>query len=145
MNKFAVRMAKHFLRVAALAMVCAWAPGGEAESAEKKISPAELEFFEKRIRPVLVDSCHSCHSDNQAMGGLRLDFRGGWQEGGQSGPALVPGNPDRSPLIRAIRHDGSRTPHCPWVAGNCRPRAIHDFEQWILMGAPDPRRRATRG
>ena len=138
MNSFAVGMPKHFLRVAALTVVCAWALGGTAESVEKTISPDELEFFEKRIRPVLVDNCQSCHSETQAMGGLRLDYRGGWQEGGQAGPALVPGDPDQSPLVRAIRHDGSRTP-MPLGGARLPAETIDDFEQWILLGAPDPR------
>ncbi len=138
MNSFAVGIPKHFLRVAAWTVVCTWALGGAAEPAEKGVSPAELEFFEKRIRPVLVESCHSCHSETQAMGGLRLDHRGGWQEGGQSGPALIPGNPDQSPLIRAIRHDGSGTP-MPLGGAQLAAETIDDFEQWILLGAPDPR------
>ena len=138
MNSFAVGIPKHFLRVAAWTVVCTWALGGAAKPAEKGVSPAELEFFEKRIRPVLVESCHSCHSETQAMGGLRLDHRGGWQEGGQSGPALIPGNPDQSPLIRAIRHDGSGTP-MPLGGAQLAAETIDDFEQWILLGAPDPR------
>ena len=138
MNSFAVGMPKHLVRVVALTVACAWTLGGGAESVKKTISPDELEFFEKRIRPVLVESCNSCHSEIQAMGGLRLDHRGGWQEGGQSGPALVPGDPDQSPLVRAIRHDGSRTP-MPLGGAQLPAETIDDFEQWILLGAPDPR------
>src|SRR5262245_9640174 len=69
---------------------------------------AVVDFFEKKIRPVLVEHCYKCHSAQakKLRGGLRLDLKAGWQKGGDSGkPAIVPGKPDESPLIRAVRHD----------------------------------------
>src|SRR5438552_29450 len=66
-----------------------------------------FDFFEKKIRPVLVEHCYKCHSARakKLRGGLRLDLKAGWQKGGDSGkPAIVPGKPDESPLIRAVRH-----------------------------------------
>src|SRR5215470_3984775 len=68
---------------------------------------AGLEFFEKKVRPVLVEHCYKCHSARakKLRGGLRLDLKAGWQKGGDSGkPAVVPRQPDESPLIRSVRH-----------------------------------------
>jgi hypothetical protein len=100
-----------------------------------------IEFFEKKIRPVLIEHCYPCHSVNskEVRGDLRLDLRDGWQKGGDSGvTAIVPGSPESSPLMQAIRHladvsamppDGARLPI----------QVINDFAMWIQMGAPDPR------
>src|SRR5262245_57467319 len=76
------------------ALLCA------AATAARAADP--LEFFETRIRPVLVNNCFACHTNSQ-LGGLRLDSREAMLKGGKSGPALVPGQPDDSRLIRAIR------------------------------------------
>src|SRR5438067_12002013 len=66
-----------------------------------------LEFFENRIRPVLVEHCYECHSATarKVEGGLRVDSREGLLKGGDSGPALVPGDPAKSLLLRALRHE----------------------------------------
>src|SRR5262245_26045035 len=67
-----------------------------------------IEFFEAKIRPVLVKHCYECHSAkaSKVRGGLYLDTRAGVLQGGDSGPAVVPGNPARSLLIKALHHDG---------------------------------------
>ena len=66
----------------------------------------EQQFFEKQVRPLLIKHCYQCHSSEAKIlkGGLRLDSRGGWMKGGDSGPAIVPGAPDKSLLIEAIRY-----------------------------------------
>ena len=65
---------------------------------------AKLDFFEKRIRPLLVANCYNCHSANtNSKGGLRVDDRNGLLNGGNEGPAIVPGEPEKSRLIRAVR------------------------------------------
>lgn len=101
----------------------------------------DLQFFETRIRPVLVQHCDRCHSANarELQGGLRLDLKAGWQQGGDSGePALVPGEPDRSRLLKAVRHAegvAAMPPKQPKL-----PAAIvADLAEWIRRGAPDPR------
>ncbi len=96
-----------------------------------------IEFFEKKIRPVLVDQCYKCHSDsaNKLKGGLRLDTSAGTRQGGETGPAIVPGSPDDSLLIEAIRHEGLEMPPEKKLPDS----VIADFEAWIKMGAPDPR------
>src|SRR5258705_10022391 len=66
---------------------------------------ARLDFFEKKIRPVLVDNCYNCHSANtNSKGGLRVDDRNGLTVGGGRGPAIVPGQPEKSLLLQAVRH-----------------------------------------
>src|SRR5947208_8006343 len=72
----------------------------------------EQQFFEKQVRPLLVKHCYQCHSSEAKVlkGGLHLDSRGGWMKGGDSGPAIVPGAPDKSLLIEAIRYQSLEMP-----------------------------------
>lgn len=72
--------------------------------------PAGVEFFENKIRPILADNCYSCHSRQSARvkGGLLLDTREGVLKGGDSGPAIKPGNVEQSLLIKAVRYDGEK-------------------------------------
>jgi hypothetical protein len=63
------------------------------------------DFFEKKVRPLLAERCLSCHSpEKKVKGGLRLDTKDGWMTGGDSGPSIVPGEPDKSLLITAVRY-----------------------------------------
>lgn len=101
--------------------------------------PEQIEFFEKRIRPVLAQDCYDCHSSRGAAeGDLLLDSREGLLKGGSLGPAIVPGKPDQSLLIRAIRHDDEDL-QMPSAAPKLDEAIIRDFETWVRMGAPDPR------
>jgi hypothetical protein len=104
------------------------------------ISDEQRTFFETRIRPALVAHCYRCHSaESETLEGeLRLDLRAGWQTGGQSGePAIVPGKPDESRLILAIRHVGDDSPMPP--ESKLPDQVIADFVEWVRQGAPDPR------
>jgi hypothetical protein len=105
--------------------------------AVQKPTPEGLEFFEAKIRPVLSKNCYTCHSSaiKTPMAGLFLDTRPGIQKGGNSGPAIVPGKPEESLLVHAIRHEGRKMP----PSGKLPDSAIADFEKWVAMGAPDPR------
>jgi len=98
---------------------------------------AGIDFFESKIRPVLVKECYSCHSaeSKSLKGGLRLDSRSGLLTGGDSGPAIVPGSPEESPLLAALRHEDIAMP----PKSKLTPEVIADFERWIKMGMPDPR------
>ncbi len=93
---------------------------------------------ERKIRPVLVKECYPCHSmaSKALKGGLRVDTREGLTKGGDSGPAIVGGNPQESLLLDALRHDGIEMP----PKGKLPDAVIGDFERWVKMGAPDPRR-----
>ena len=98
-----------------------------------------IEFFEKKIRPLLTEKCYKCHSAGaeKIKGGLLLDSRNGWMKGGESGPVIVPGDPERSRLIHAVRYTDSSLQMPP---KEILPAAqIADLETWIRMGAPDPR------
>ena len=100
-----------------------------------------LDFFEKKIRPVLVEHCYKCHSAQakKLRGGLRLDLKVGWQKGGDSGkPAIVPGKPEESPLIRAVRHDDGQEAMPP-NQSKLPNAVIADLVAWVKQGAPDPR------
>ena len=96
-----------------------------------------IEFFEKRIRPLLVESCIECHGPEKQKGGLRLDFKQGWEVGGDSGPALVPGNLTASRIIHAIHYEDADFQMPP--KNKLSDEAITDLEDWIAIGAPDPR------
>ena len=95
-----------------------------------------LELFETRIRPVLVERCFQCHSQRSdpPKGNLRLDSPAGWRMGGDSGPAVVPGLPEKSLLISALRYDAFKMP----PDGRLSATVLEDFSHWIKAGAPAP-------
>ncbi len=99
--------------------------------------PGRVDFFEAKIRPVLVKECYSCHSSEskKLRGGLRLDSRAGMLKGGDSGPAIVAGNPEESLLLQALRYDELEMP----PKGRLAPTVIADFTRWVKEGAIDPR------
>ncbi|MHA3772412.1 PSD1 and planctomycete cytochrome C domain-containing protein [Verrucomicrobiota bacterium sgz303538] len=103
---------------------------------------AGVDFFEKKIRPVLLEKCYKCHSADaeKIKGGLVLDTREGIRRGGDNGPAVVPGNLDESLLIEAVRYHNKDFAMPPEKSGGKLPEStIADFEKWVKMGAPDPR------
>ena len=107
-----------------------------------KVGPMTSEqaaFFEKKIRPVLAANCYQCHSAaaEKVKGKLLLDTRDGIRKGGESGPAVVPGNVKDSLLIQAIRYHDESLKMPP--KSKLPDAVIADFEQWVQMGAPDPR------
>jgi hypothetical protein len=100
---------------------------------------AGVEFFEKKIRPVLAEHCYSCHSAaaKKLRGRLSLDSRPAMRKGGDSGPVVVPGQPDASLLIKAVRYTDPDTRMPP--KGKLPAAVIADLEKWVALGAPDPR------
>ena len=110
-------------------------------SGELPTGKKDLQFFERRIRPVLVNHCYECHSaDSKKVGGnLYLDHAEGLLQGGESGPAIVPGRPDESLLIRAIRKTDDDLVMPPEDKDSLPPTALHDLVEWVKRGAPDPR------
>jgi mono/diheme cytochrome c family protein len=93
----------------------------------------QTEFFETRIRPVLAAQCFSCHT-NSKMGGLRLETREGMLKGGKSGPAVIPGDPEKSLLIIAVRHAGADL-KMPKGATKLTDAEIADLTKWVKDGA----------
>ena len=98
--------------------------------------PQDVEFFEAQVRPLLVESAFDCHTDDE-KGGLRLDSRERLLKGGESGPAIVPGDPDASLLIKAVRHAAGR-PKMPRSAPKLADAQIAALAEWIRIGAPWP-------
>jgi hypothetical protein len=97
-------------------------------------------FFESKVRPVLVEHCYECHSGVNSKGGLLLDTRQGWEKGGDSGRVIVPGRPEDSLLIQAVRyHDGDLEMPPKKKGGKLPDAVIADLVDWVKQGAPDPR------
>ena len=100
--------------------------------------PQQIEFFEKKVRPILVSNCYACHSaETKPAGGLRVDDRNGLLRGGESGPAVVPGHPGRSLLIERVRHENPRH-RMPKEGRVLTPAEIADLTAWIRDGAAWP-------
>ncbi len=100
------------------------------------------DFFEKKVRPVLVDQCYKCHSEaalkiGKLKGHLLLDTREGVLKGGESGPVIVPGKPDESRLIKAVRYADADNQMPP--KEKLPDNVVADLEKWVSLGAPDPR------
>tara|TARA_R110002049_G_scaffold72490_6_gene187343 strand:+ start:17797 stop:20175 length:2379 start_codon:yes stop_codon:yes gene_type:complete len=114
-----------------IGIAAAKAPNDESTS-------AKTEFFERRIRPLLVQHCYECHSEEsgEQQGGLLLDRESGWIDGGEMGKAVLPGELAGSLLITAIRYDDDELQMPP--DGPLDPEVIKTFEKWIEMGAPGP-------
>lgn len=110
------------------------------ESAESEIqfSNADVEFFENKVRPLLVEHCLECHgtTPEKLRGGLRLTSRAEMIAGGDSGAAIVPGKPAESLLVESIHYDSFEMP----PRGKLSDSQIEILEKWIKMGAPDPRK-----
>jgi hypothetical protein len=104
---------------------------------------ADVEFFEKKVRPILAQHCYRCHSAQakKLRGGLRLDSREGLLAGGESGPVLVPRQPDKSRLIEAVAYKNVELQMPP--RDKLPEAAIADLTAWVKMGAPWPKEAAT--
>jgi mono/diheme cytochrome c family protein len=113
-----------------------WAPLARGQAP----SQAGLEFFENKIRPILANNCYKCHSSQAAKlkGGLSLEYHESILKGGDSGPALVPGNPDKSLLIKAVRYVDADL-QMPPKGNKLTDAQVADLVAWVRMGAPDPR------
>ncbi|MBI3855879.1 MAG: DUF1549 domain-containing protein, partial [Planctomycetes bacterium] len=119
------------------ALILALLPLGALRAQES--DPEGVEFFEKKIRPVLVDRCYSCHSAEakKIKGNLWLDSREGVLKGGDLGPSIVPGDSEKSLLIKAIRYLDQDLKMPP--KGRLSNDVVADFVAWVKRGAPDPR------
>jgi len=104
---------------------------------------ADDAFFESKVRPLLISRCYECHSGTKTMGGLSLDTRDGWQKGGDTGPAIVPGKPGESLLIDAINYGSLEMPPAEKGA-KLSAEEIAVLTQWVATGAYDPRAQEAR-
>lgn len=111
-------------------------------AAEPTLAKTDLDFFETKIRPVLSEQCYKCHSHtaDKIKGGLLLDSRDALLSGGSNGPIIVPGKPDESVLIQALRYTDEDLRMPPEDhGGKLSAQQIADFTEWVRRGAPDPR------
>ncbi len=115
----------------ALAAVCIPAPGHAADA-----GPAALKFFENKIRPLLADQCFKCHGEKKQKAELRLDNLHYILEGGDGGPAVVPGDAAQSLLLKAVNYEDDDLQMPP--DNKLEPRQIADLKKWIELGAPWP-------
>jgi mono/diheme cytochrome c family protein len=110
-------------------------PTGPAFADERRPRSAAEDFFEKQVRPLLTENCQQCHGPRKQRGGLRLDSRPGLLSGGDSGPAIVPGKPEQSLLIKAVHYTGE--PKMPPKA-RLNKQQIAALVEWVRQGAPWP-------
>jgi hypothetical protein len=127
--------------VLALALLAGTGAGSHGQAPDA----SALEFFEKRVRPILVEHCYKCHSAEaeKLKGGLRLDSREGLLKGGDSGPAFVPGNPAKSRLVEAIGYKNIDLQMPP--KGKLPDSVIADLTKWVEQGAAWPREQPVAG
>ena len=106
----------------------------------QSLTPAQSDFFENKIRPIFVNNCYKCHSQQapKIKGGLLLDTQAGLLVGGDTGPAIVPGDPEKSLLIKAVRYTDEDL-QMPPKNQKLSDQQIADLVAWVKMGAPDPR------
>lgn len=117
---------------------------GGAESLGQAADRQPIDFFEQHIRPLLIEHCYDCHSPDTAEGGLRLDVRQGWERGGERGPAIVPGDPASSLLLRMVTTADATLRMPPPEHGEPLSGAqVGLLTEWIRSGAFDPREGAA--
>ncbi|TXH00990.1 MAG: DUF1553 domain-containing protein [Candidatus Moraniibacteriota bacterium] len=108
------------------------------DSNAEQLDPVQVAFFEDNVLPILKERCFSCHShDQEISGNLALDFASGWKVGGDRGPAIVPGKPENSLLLQAVRGEIADLKMPP--EESLSPEQISTLQQWITQGAIDPR------
>ena len=118
------------------------APVAKADTAEG-LPPEHVKFFEDNIAPLMAEKCYKCHSvaEGKSKGGLTMDTREALRKGGDTGPAIEPGNLEKSLLITAIEYKDKDLEMPPAsVGGKMNAAEIDLFKQWVKMGAPDPRK-----
>ena len=125
---------------AALILALGISSSGFAAESAPQPTPSQTQFFEGKIRPIFVNKCYKCHSAEatKVKGGLLLDSRDGILKGGDTGPAIVAGNAEKSLLIKAVRYTDPDL-QMPPKGEKLSDTEIADLTAWIQMGAPDPR------
>jgi hypothetical protein len=121
----------------ATAALFAAAVGVRADLQQTAFAAQSPEFFEARVRPILVASCYECHAE-ESRGDLKVDSREALLLGGESGPAIVPGNPDESLLIQAVRQHDPNAPRMPKGKSKLKPDDIEVLVEWVRAGAQWP-------
>ena len=120
-----------FIAVLFLSCLAAGVPYS-VHAADPKWPSSDLEFFEREVRPILATQCGSCHSESNTMSALRLDSRDAVLKGGNRGPAAVPGHPDESLMIQAVRHESIQMP----LGSKLSDTNVASLEEWVRRGLP---------
>src|SRR5437763_11333422 len=119
--------------------IVVWARGVAVAPPARAESPA-YDFFDKEVRPLLAEHCQTCHGDQKQKGGLKLTSRAAVLQGGESGPAAVPGQPEESLLIKAVRQTGDlKMP----PKGQLTGRQVAALTRWVADGLPWPEAKVT--
>jgi len=128
-----------------IALSTAWVAAHSRCVAEERSSALDRTFFENRIRPLLAENCYKCHSatSEKLKGGLMLDSRERLLKGGESGTVLVPGDPEKSLLIKAVRYT-DKDLQMPPKNKKLSDRQIADLTAWVKVGAPWPAEENTK-
>ena len=121
-----------WIMVAALSFAAVWPAGAVGDDAAA--TAESLRFFEAKVRPLLVGRCYKCHGPNKQQGSLRLDSRAAALAGGETGPALVVGEPEKSLLVAAINYRSLEMP----PDDKLKPEEIATLTEWVQLGAPWP-------
>src|SRR5438445_2358612 len=120
------------------AVVTAWAlfAAAGADTGSTNFSPQQIEFYEKQVQPILSENCYKCHSHqaDKIKGSFVLDSREALLKGGETGPAIVPGEPEKSLLIKAVRHIDEDLQMPP--KKTLPAEQINTLVEWIKIGAP---------
>src|SRR6476661_7424657 len=95
----------------------------------------QVRFFEEKVRPILAENCYKCHGEEKQKGSLRLDLREMVFAGGENGPVIVPGKPDESPLVEAVKWQSFEMP----PTGKLSDDQIATLTEWVRIGAPMPK------
>ena len=106
--------------------------------------PVDAAFFERKVRPLLAAHCLACHDARKQKGGLQLTSRPAALKGGDTGPAVVPGNPNASLLIKAVTYKDPDL-QMPPKGDKLSDAEIATLTEWVKMGAPDPRAAPASG
>jgi hypothetical protein len=126
---------KRFLRLPTFLPAAAWMLAVVVSSSRAADpTPEQAKFFEEKVRPVLVANCFKCHSDQAQKGDLRLDSAEAAMAGGESGAVIVPGKPEESLLVEAIKYQSLEMP----PTGKLGDEAIATLTEWVRLGAPWP-------
>ncbi len=131
------------LKLGVFLVLGVWSLEFSASAAEP--ATQQVEFFEKHVRPTLVESCYKCHGAEKQKGGLRLDSREAILKGGDEGPVIIPGDPDKSRLIQAVRHEiEAKMPKSNKGAEKLSPAKIEALSRWVKEGAAWPTERGAK-
>jgi hypothetical protein len=134
LDRLRLQLVKIHASVLLGSLALSYTAAGLETGEDSTLTSTRVQFFERNVRPLLAENCYSCHGPSKQKGGLRLDSREAILKGGETGPALVPGKPEASLLVDAVRYDGPEMP----PTGKLESGKIEILSRWIELGAPWP-------